>query len=822
MKLNKKKVRRGLIVISLIILIALTGGYFYLRHVSRRALPDYNQNLTIKDLKEPVTVYRDKYGIPHIYAKNEPDLYRVTGYLMAQDRLWEMDLLRRATMGRLAEIFGKELVKSDTLMRALRIDEKSKQMLADNSPKVQMLTQAFSDGVNQYIAQNKDKLPPEFTILGYSPEPWQPVHSLNLVGYMAWDLTFAWQSEVMLHKISKILPPEKFSEMLPHMPYHTQPVFPEFGASATGLNHLDRLENSLLAAGKQLTELGIGVFHGSNNWVVSGKKSVTGKPIFANDMHLGIFAPGIWYQLHQVVENKDGSDALNVTGLALPGQPFIVAGHNNNIAWGMTNVMVDDMDFYLETLNKENSNQYKLNGQWMDMTVEKEIIHIKGGSQVEETVKYTHRGPVISRFHDIQEQAISMHWIGNEYSNELHSVYLLNRAENWQDFRDAVKTFISVSQNIAYADIDGNIGLQTCAGVPVRKGNPISVFPGDTDEFDWKGIVPFEELPYSFNPECGHVSSANNRTVPDNYPYYISYWFALPNRIERIREMLNQKEKLSIEDFKKMHADFKSKHVARYLPELLVQAREIKDLSPLETQALQLLSQWDGVMAADSTAATLFEYIFIDMVEQLVHDELDDDLYKEYIGFKILVENLLLNTWNNRQSPWIDNVLTEQIETFGQWLKTSFREGIKHISADMGQDTSEWRWGKKHQLVLRHPLGRVKLLDTLFDFNRGPYSVGGSFHTVCPYNYSLRRPFFSNYGPSHRHIFSTADWDESLSVIPTGVSGIPSSPYYCDQTELYVNNDYHADYLGKEKVTAKAVFKMIFLTTEGTDATKKK
>lgn len=799
MKLTKKRVRRALIVFSLILLIALAIGYFYLKHVSNRALPDYNRNLVLKNLREPVTVYRDNHAIPHIYAKNQLDLYRATGFVMAQDRMWEMDLLRRATMGRLAEIFGKDLVQSDLLMRALRMTEKSKLMLARNTPEIKEFGLAFSDGVNQYLEQYKDKLPPEFTILGYEPEPWQPIHSLNLVGYMAWDLTFAWKTEMLLHNIQQKLPPGKFKEMLPHMPSHTSPVFPDFN-----------LENSLLAAGQKLEELGIGVFHGSNNWVVSGKKSVTGKPIFANDMHLGVFVPGIWYQLHQVVEKEDGNEALNVTGLALPGQPFIVAGHNRHIAWGMTNVMVDDMDFYLETINIDNPTQYKLNGEWKDMEVRKEIIRIKGGQQVEETLNFTHRGPIITRFQDTGARAVSMHWIGNEYSNELRSVFLLNRARNWQEFREAVKTFISVSQNIAYADVEGNIGLQTCAGVPVRKGNPISIFPGDTDEHDWTGIVPFEELPYSFNPESGHVSSANNRTAPDNYPYYISHWYALPNRIERIREMLDQKEKLSIDDIKQMQGDFKSRHVARYLPELLVQANKIRDLTDREKKALWQLSQWDGILGKDSPAATVFEYVFIQMVEQLAHDELGDDLYSQYIGFKILVENLVMNVWNNRQSQWFDNIETKQTETFSQWLQTSFREAVKKLALDLGSNPSHWAWGGKHQLVLRHPMGRVKILDALFGFNRGPYPVGGSFHTVCPYNYSLGRPFFSNYGPSHRHIYSTADWDDSLSIIPTGTSGIPASPYYCDQTELYINNRYHADYTGKEKVTTHAKYKMTF------------
>jgi penicillin amidase len=797
-----KKILIGLVVV---VILAFVAGLIYLRYIATRAIPDYNQNVNLRNMKAPVTVYRDEFAIPHVYAQNEEDLYRAVGYVMAQDRLWQMDLVRRATTGRLAEIFGEDLFETDLLMRSLRMTEKSQRILEKTDKKMIKALEAFADGINQYIERNKNKLPPEFSILGYVPEKWELFHSVNLVGFMAWDLTFAWSAEVLLHKIAQKVDAAKFKEMIPNIPLQETPVFPDFSLPLNA-SELE-LKTRLLTATQKLEELGLGVFCGSNNWAISGKKSTTGKPILANDMHLGLFTPGIWYQMHQVVE-----DQLNVTGVVLPGQPFIVVGHNDHIAWGMTNVMVDDMDFYLEKINPENPYQYKFNGEWKDMKVINEKIKTREGKIIEEELKFTHRGPIISQFKDIKKEAISMHWIGNEYSNELRTIYLLNRAKNWDDFRDAVKTFIAISQNIVYADVEGNIGLQTCAGVPIRKGSGIAVVPGETDEYDWTGTVPFEELPYCFNPECGYVSSANNKTTNDDYPYYISHWFIVPDRINRIREMLEEKETFSIDDFKKMHADFKSKHVERFLGDIvdiLKEADTLDVLNGVEKQALQQLSQWDGVLTRESTAASIFEKLYLVMVKNLILDELGEDLYNQYLGNKILLRNLMVNVWRNKNSAWCDNIHTESKETFSQWVKTSFKETVQQLKLELGDNPDGWQWGKIHRFTLKHPMGQVKLLARLFNLNRGPFEVGGSFHTVCPYSYPFGNPFMVNYGASQRHIYSTADWDQSQTIIPTGTSGIPASPYYCDQTKRYLKNKYHNDFVSKKWVVENARYIMV-------------
>lgn len=788
-----KKLKIVAIILTLLIAVVLIAGAIFVRSVAHRGLPDYNTNVELAGVTDEVLVYRDAYGIPHIYARNDNDLYRAVGYCMAQDRLWQMDLLRRACTGRLSEIFGEELVETDLLMRSLRMSEKSRMIIKNTKDPMVRAGLAFADGVNQYIESHIDKLPPEFIILRYKPEKWLPEHSVNLVGYMGWDLRLSWDEEVVLDKIRRLFGDAKTKELVPDMNLHKTVVYPD-------------LESTLLAANRHLRKLGLVVFDGSNNWAVSGKKSVNGKPILANDMHLGLNSPGIWYQMHQVVEGN-----MNVTGVVLPGQPCIVAGHNDRIAWGFTNVMVDNVDFYLEKINPENPHQYELNGDWKEMEVRTEEIKVSGGQTVWEELRFTHRGPIISRFHNAEDLAISMRWIGNDYSNELRSLYLVNRANNWDDFKDAMKTFISVSQNTVYADVDGNIGLHCCAGVPIRKdGDTNTIFPGWTDEYDWQGIVPFDELPHSFNPERGYESSANNRTTGENYPYYISHWFSPPTRIDRIREMLKEKELLSVADFKRMHSDQKSKLVESIQSIIVSELKKSDEWSDFEKQILDMFSSWDGILAKTSPEASVFEKFLWHFSENLLLDEMGDELYDDFLDSSLLRDYTIQNVMAARDSLWSDDVnKPDKTETFTDIVQKSFKDTVAFLQDNHGRNIDKWQWGKIHQLTLAHPLGSVKILDWLFRFNSGPYEVGGSSHTVCPYSYPLGVPFDVTWGASHRHIYPLANWDESLTVIPTGISGIPASPFYCDQTQLYIENKYHPDYFSRDLVEKNALYQMI-------------
>jgi penicillin amidase len=793
-----KIIKTILISLLFLVVIALIGGLILISGIKKSALPSYKGDLNVTGLGSEVTVYRDIRGMPHIYAENEHDLYFAAGYVMAQERLWQMDLIRRATTGRLSEIFGKDYIQTDLFLRSLEMTAKSKLIISNEDPGVISAMQAYTDGVNAYIEAAGKKLPPEFKILSYRPDPWKLEDIANIIGYMGWDLASGnLTSDIFYYRLVKKFGIEKASQIIPDWKAVNSYVFPEFRISDTLLKKAQMFISSM----DKLKPLGIVSFSGSNNWAVTGRKSETGKPILSNDMHLSFGSPGIWFQMHQVIPGK-----LNVTGVVVPGEPFVVAGHNERIAWGMTNLMVDDIDLFAEKINPGNEDQYFFNGEWRNMVVRDEIIKIKGGMQDTLKLRFTHRGPVISGFRDVNDATLTMRWAGYDYSDEIKAVCLLNRASDWKDFRDAIKSFRSVSQNFAYADVDGNIGLNTGGGIAIRKGSGTSIRNGETDEFDWKGFVPFGQLPYSLNPEAGFVSSANNKTVSDDYPYYISAGFIMPYRINRIRQMLNEKEIFNINDFKRMITDQHSDYAALLTPFILKLNDRKSELSQSEKDGLALFSGWDYDMNADLVVPSIFEFFRISFIKNLLSDELGelyDQLFgttKEYYIYRILTTG---------PDEWVDDINTPVKETLDDIVLKSFKDCIASLTDERGPDISNWKWGDIHKIRIVHPLGTVKILDILFGFNSDSYRVGGSNHTVSPYSYSSG--FVVDDGASERHIFNTADWDKSLTIIPTGESGIPSSEFYLSQTRAYINKEFYNDAFSDSAVKAAAKYTLKLL-----------
>ena len=789
-----KRVATGLIVL---LILALAVAFFLFRIISNQSIPDYTVHIEMSGLTAEVEVIRDAFGIPHIYAQNEADLYRAVGYVMAQDRLFQMDLQRRVTTGRLSELFGPDFIRTDHLLRALQMPAKSEMVLAQTDEQVLKSLQAFSEGVNRYITDHKNKLPPEFVILRYHPEPWQPQHSVNLIGYMGWDLAVGWSTDVLLHELSTVLDSARFQAFIPDTGLHPTAVFSNFREGST------LLRNSLLSALAPLHKLNIQVFSGSNNWAVSGKKSETGRPLLANDMHLGFNIPGIWMQMHQIIPGE-----LNVTGVVLPGQPLVICGHNDSIAWGMTNVAVDNLDFFRETISAD-STSYLFNGEWIPLHIAEEQIRSSKDDSTPVTLRFTHRGPLVSDLKELEGEAISMRWTGNDYSNELTGVYKLNRARNWADFREAAREFKAVSQNIVYADVRGNIGLQCSAGIPVRPGNAYTIHPGKTDAYDWLGMVPFEELPFEYNPERGYVSSANNKTVDESYPYYISHWFALPARINRIREMLESKERFSSADFQQMLTDVKSNLAEEFLPLLLSAMQGMPDMDTRETEVLERMDGWDYRLRIESPEASIFETWMIRIIRNTILDELGPELTEKVLADRTMSLNLLINALNG-QELWFNRLHTPEQESFSDIVRLSFTETIEQLNELLGESPGNWGWGNLHTLTLKHPLGQVSALNRLLKLNRGPFPVPGSHHTVAPFAYSFTHPYEAYHGASQRHIYDASEWDHSLSVIPTGTSGIPGSRHYCDQTDLYLNGLFHADPFTRTAVEAHAAYRMKF------------
>ena len=782
-------------LLILIIAVFITGSVIILR-IRRDATPQYKGELVVPGLGSAVNVFRDERGMPHIYASNEHDLYFSVGYVTAQERLWFMDLIRRVTTGRLSEIMGQKLVTTDKFLRCLEMTKKSKMMLSREDPVIITYLQAYADGVNAYILAAGNKLPPEFRILGYKPDPWKLEDIANIVGYMGWDLAKDnLASDLFYYQLMKKLGVQKAGQLIPDWKAVDAVVFQGFGLDEKVIKNA----KAFISAMDTVEAMGIASFSGSNNWAVTGKRSETGKPILSNDMHLSFGVPGIWMQMHEVIPGK-----LNVTGVLVPGEPFIVAGHNEKIAWGETNLMVDDLDLFAEKVNPQNQDQYFFKGEWKNMELKKEIIKIKGGKRDSIIIKYTHRGPIISEMNGVKDISLSMRWSGYDYSDELKAVCRLNRAAGWDDFRSAISTFRSASQNFVYADIDGNIGLNTGGGIPIRKGNGTMIRNGETDEFDWKGYVPFEELPYVFNPGNGYVSSANNKTVNDDYPYYISADFVLPYRINRIRQMLDQKEVLSIDDFKRMILDQHSDYAALLTPFILHIDNKKDELTASERNVLESLKVWDYDMKADLIAPSVFEFFRISFARNLLSDELGElysQLYptaREYYIYRIL---------KTGQDEWVDNINTQQKETLDDIILKSFKDCVSSLSKQYGDDQAKWKWGNIHKITLEHPLGSVKILDRLFGFNSAEYSIGGSSHTVSPYSFGAG--FKVNHGASERHIFNTANWDESYTIIPTGESGIPGSEFYLSQTTAYLNGKFYKDAFSESAVKSSAIYTII-------------
>ena len=611
------------------------------------------------------------------------------------------------------------------------------------------------------------------------------------------DLVSAWSNEMILFKIQNKVDSAIFSNFIPNY---------EENSSIYHLVDVDNfdVDDRLTEMGSDILELGNLPFVASNNWAVSGSKSATGEPILCNDMHLGYGMPGIWYQMHLMIEG-----GLNVSGVTFPGAPGIIAGHNENIAWGMTNVMLDGTDFYIETLN-EDSTKYLLDGQWKDLEVKKEIIYTKEGDTLIGYNKFTHRGAIISKFKKIDDKAISMHWVGNEYSNEMLGIYMLNRASNWNEFREACSNFGAVAQNIIFADVDGNIGIQLSASVPQRITDGYTIFPGDTSLYDWTGFIPFDSLPREYNPERGYIVSANNKSTHD-VDYYISQYYYQDFRYRRIAEMLEAKELISVDDMKAIQADFHSKLADDILENIIFEVSKLNLDDENYQKSIEILTQWDGTMNAESVGALIFEQFNVIFIKNVVLDELSSAIYDKFDGSKILMNNILLNLWKNKESVLFDNINTnDKIENIEDIVQISYQKTLDTLSAQLGNNVEKWEYQSLHTITLQHPLAKVKILNKVFKLNSKTYGVGGSNHTVSPYSHKFDNNFKVAFGASHRHIYPMDNFEMAQTIIPTGTSGHPASKHYGDQTDRYINNEYHDEYFSIQRVKENAVYKMTF------------
>ncbi len=545
-----KKILIGL-TITLIVTFIIAGWIFHTMLSS--SLPHYSGEISSSKITSNIEVYRDSFAVPYILAQSDEDVAFALGYLHAQERLFTMDLIRRAGEGRLSEVLGEKALPFDKMFRTVGIKRNIEKNLSKYDPTVMKILQSYSNGINKYIKEQQGNYAVEFDVLGYQPEKWKPIHSLIVIKMMAWELNISWWTDLSFSELIQKLGKDKVLEILPDYPENAPTIITD------NFKNLPAINSTLAETDRAFRQMmgWTGTHIGSNNWVVNANKSVSGKPIIANDPHLAFSAPGKWYAA--VIKSKD----WNAAGVTLPGVPGIVIGKGENISWVLTNVMNDDSDFYVEKLDSSKT-KYFLDGQWQNLKIIKDTIKVKNGKDQIITIKETHRGPIISNIHpfkfiynkdDLDIPPISMRWSGNEFSDEMLAFYKINKAKNWNEFRDGVKYFGIPGQNFVYADAQGNIGYIMGARIPIRNSsNPTLVFDGTTSENDWKGFVPTQEIPVILNPTENFIASANNKTLKD-FKYHISNLWEPSSRIDRIRELLTSKQKFSANDFKKYQMD---------------------------------------------------------------------------------------------------------------------------------------------------------------------------------------------------------------------------------------------------------------------------
>ncbi|HLU46290.1 MAG TPA: penicillin acylase family protein [Natronosporangium sp.] len=847
--------KTGLWTLSVLLVLALVVAGLSFWSV-RRPFPTHSGELTLPGLSAPVTVYRDAYGIPQIYAETAEDLFRAQGFVHAQDRFWEMDFRRHVTAGRLSELFGDGQLSTDIFLRTMgwrRVAEAEWELL---EPTTQRYLTAYADGVNAWIeatggpaATSGKSL--HYQVLGlqnpgYEIEPWHPVDTLAWLKAMAWDLRGNMEEEInRLALLHAGLSVAQIEELYPAYPYdHHIPILGEgtvvegefvpapavepeppvddpggqageFPIDPTVLREAAPALAAVQEAARQVPPL-LGVNDaglGSNSWVVSGTHTDTGAPLLVNDPHLGVSLPGIWYQV-----GLHCTCGYQVSGFGFSGVPGVVIGHNDRIAWGFTNLDPDVIDLFVERVDGD---RYLVDGEWRELETLTETIRVAGGDDVTIEVRYTHRGPLITdadtALHEAvsdpavtdtvtaqadtapaaggEEYAVSLAWTALTPGRTIEALFVLNTARDFTDFRRAAALFEVPAQNLIYADIDGNIGYQSPGKVPVRgAGDGRWPAPGWDSAYDWEDYLPFEQLPYVYNPAEGLIVTANQAVIGPQYQPLLTTDWGFGHRGNRIHDLLAEAiaaGPISVSDMERMLFDNYHPLAEVLVPALL--AAPQTPLSKDEQTALDLLRTWDYQQpaggkagtpeAASSAAAAYFNAVWRNLLS-LTFDELPADHAPGGGGrwFEV-VTGLLAEP----ESPWWDRVDTPEQETRDDILSQALADAYREVAIDQGDDPTGWRWGRMHLLWLEDSsLGQSGIAPVEALFNRGPYEAAGGTQTVNATNWVASAGYEVDASPSMRMVVDLSDLDASRWIQSTGNSGHPYHPNYTDQVELWL------------------------------------
>ena len=749
--------------------------------------------LVMAGLRAPVTIRRDERGIPYIEAANDDDLYFAQGYVTASDRLWQMDLQRRTARGQLSEIFGAAALNQDKLHRRFGFGRMIDEAAAHLDPGFAPAVMAYTKGVNAFILSLTDQtMPPEFRILQYKPSEWKAGDSLAVGALMAEYLSNTWQLDIMRESLAS-LPKEKRDALLPD----TSPLdvvvvgndraIARGSSPAVGEGSIARVSsravregsispilrelNQFIEAERQSFELlglpprSLETLQASNNWVVSGKHTATGKPLLANDPHIPASAPNVWYQTELI------APGIHVVGVTFPGLPGIVIGHNERIAWGVTNLGPDVQDLYIEKFDKDNPAKYQTPSGWRDAEVRHEQINVRKNlvdpkSLEPQTfdVTVTRHGPIIL---EKENTRYALRWtLLDPVTLETPGIFAVNRARNWKEFTTALSTYNGPTQNFVYADVDGHIGYYGAGRIPIRKDGDGGVpYDGATDHGEWTGFIPFDKLPHSYDPPSGIIVTANQRVVGSNYPFFVSHVWASPYRARRIFDLLSAKPKLTIDDFRRIQGDVYSIGNVAFAR---AGARILKSGSPGFQPASLIadLESWDGLVTADSRVALIVVQMRTAFRQRIMNGALGS-LASGYFWPEsdVLIDRII----SEQPRDW----LPKESASYADLLKASYDDARQVLTKSLGSDETKWTWGAQAKARFNHPLAQVPFIGAPFVIEPFPQNgTGGSGATV-------------NVGSSvsMRFIADPSDWDKSQNGIPLGESGLPNNPHWKDQLD---------------------------------------
>ena len=736
---------------------------------AKAALAQLRGSLHVPGLQQSVRVQRDRYGVAHIYAQNEHDLFFAQGFVVSQDRLFQMELWKRSGQGRLAEILGPSFVQRDVNARLLRYRGDMNAEYKSYAPDTQQILEAFTAGINAYMESIQKLgaigLPIEFQLAGFKPEPWKPEDCLNRLA--AYSMTGNGESELLHAQLVALLGPEKASSLFEFDPAVKLDPAPEMDFSGLSPKLLEYLVGSDVPLHFPETPV-----QGSNNWTVSGSLTASGKPLLANDPHRVIAEPSLRYIVHLVAPGWD------VIGAGEPGLPGIAAGHNENIAWGFTIFGLDQQDLYLAELNPADPEQYKTEHGWERMKVRTETINVRGGTSVVVKLKFTRHGPVLW---EDGKRALALHWVGAEPGTAGYLGSLsLDRAQNWKEFEQAMPRWKVPSENIVYADRNGNIGEHSTGLAPLRK-NWTGLLPvPENGNYEWSGFVPNSELPHTYNPASGFVASANHKMIPENYPFAVGFQWASPERFQRISEVLSgaarSASKLSVEDMEKLQNDVVSLP-ARDLQGLLWHAA-----GDAPAEGAKLLLDWDCRVTPTSAAAALYEFWVIELRDVVTRKALPAET-QEILG-KLSVPRTIEELSHPSSAVFGQNPEA----TRDSLLLEALQAAEQKLAAKSGPDPKNWAWGQFHRVSFIHPLGSISS-DAAALFDCGPFPRPGDDSTVDA-TYFGGTSFDQLAGASYREIFDLSDWDNAVGVNVPGQSGQPGSPHYIDLLPLWESGQY--------------------------------